>query len=453
MTADKQESDGVPGQRIAGRALCRRHWPTKHIHLISGLFTIAALLSAGCDKKVETAAAATDVDVVEVIQRDVPIKREWVGTLDGLVNAQIHAQVTGYLSKQEYVNGDFVRKGTPLFQIDPRPFQASLDQAKASLGQAEGTLKQSESALETAKANQQQAEAQYGKTQIDVTRYTPLAKEKAISQQELDNAVQANLGAKAQVASMKASVDTATAAIGTAKASVLAAQAAVEAAKLNLGFTSITSPVDGVAGIANAQVGDLVAPGSSVLTTVSTVNPILVNFTPSEEQYLNVARDLGGSPGTNDEALKKLDFQLLLADGSQYPRPGHIYAINRQVNATTGTILVQTEFPNPGNVLRPGGFARINTVARTQHGALLVPQRAVTDLQGTYLVAVVDSDNKVIIRPVKVGDRFGSMWIIDEGLQRGDRVVAEGTQKVREGMQVNPKPYVAAPGTVETAVR
>lgn len=374
------------------------------------LMVLAAACSTGCGNKEQAAPPPPpDVEVVEVAQRDVPITRDWVATLDGKVNAQIHAQVAGYLLKQNYTNGAFVRKGTLLFQIDPGPFQAALDQAKATLAQAKGNLAR--------------AQAQLGKTQQDVARYTPLAKQQAISQQELDDAVQNNLAAQAQVESDKAAID--------------AAKAAVDSAQLNLGFTRIESPVDGIAAIATAQVGDLVGPQSpNALTTVSTVNPILVNFTPSEQEYLNVAQLAGG-----DTEVRKLDFELQLANGSTYPYKGHIYAINREVDVRTGAILVQAEFPNPDNVLRPGGFGRIGAVVRIQQGALLVPQGAVNELQGGFQVAVVGDDNKVSLRPVKMGAKTGTMWVVAEGLKPGERVIAEGMQKVTDGMVVNPKPF------------
>lgn len=416
----------------------------KHLPAVVALLGATALFCTGCDKKAHAEAEPVpDVEVTQVVQRDVPITREWVATLDGLINAQIHAQVAGYLVKQNYINGAFVRKGTPLFQIDPRPFQAALDQAKANVEQGKGTLKQAQAMLEQARADQMKAEAALGKTQIDVTRYTPLAKDNAISQQELDDAIQANLGAKAQVEAMKAAVGNALASIGTAKATIAGAEAAMETAKLNLGFTSILSPVDGIASISTAQLGDLVGPQSGTLTTVSTVNPILVNFTPSEQDYLNTAKQTGESSGKEDQALKKLEWKLVLANGSDYPETGRIYAVNRQVDVRTGTILVQSTFPNPGNVLRPGGFGRVSTIVKIQQGALLVPQRAVADIQGHYLIGIVGSDNKVAIRPVKVGPKTGTMWIIDEGLKPGERVVVEGLQKLREGIQVNPKPYSA----------
>ena len=397
--------------------------------LLSVVILCAALLPAGCGEKPAPAPAAPpDVEVVDVVQQDVPVVREWVATLDGFVNAEIRAKVSGYLLKQEYVNGDYVRKGQPLFQIDPRPFQATLDQADANVEQAK-------SKLEQARANLQRAQAQLGKTEQDVTRYTPLARESAISQQELDNAVQANLAAKAQVAAAEADIE-------TAKAAIAAANAAVDSAKLDLGFTKVISPVDGVAAIATVQVGDLVGPSSGTLTTVSTVDPILVNFTASEQEYLALMKGLGEmSIPLAEKFLKEWKFQLQLANGEIYPQTGQFWATNRQVDVRTGAILIQTRFPNPGNVLRPGGFGRIRTTARTIQGALLVPQRAVSELQGSYQVAVVGADNKVSIRPVKVGQRVGDLWVIEDGVQPGERVVAEGVQKVRDGMPVTPKPF------------
>ncbi len=391
--------------------LQKRFQPKERLQCAGVLLLLAVGWSAGCGSKEQAALPPPpDVEVVEVEQRDVPIVKNWVATFNGFVNAQIHAQVSGYLLKQNYANGQYVRKDAPLFQIDPKPFQAVLDQAKANLEQAKGNL--------------QQAQAKLGKTEMDVARYTPLAKESAISQQELDDAVQSNLGAKAQVETCKAAIE--------------AAKAAVDSAQLNLGFTTIVSPIDGVTAIATAQVGDLVGPQSPALTTVSTVNPILVEFTPSEQEYLNAMRITGGS---GEMIRRLLVFELTLADGSTYPHKGRFYSVDRQVDVRTGAVLVQTEFPNPGNVLRPGGFGRVSTVVNIERGALSVPERAVNELQGGYLVAVVGSDNKVAIRPVKPGPRVGGMWIVAEGLKPGERVVAEGTQKVREGLVVNPKPF------------
>jgi membrane fusion protein (multidrug efflux system) len=376
--------------------------------------TLALPFLSGCGEEKKAEAAPPDVEVVQVVQKDVPITRQWVATLNGKVNAQIRAQVAGYLLKQTYVNGAYVKKGTPLFQLDPRTFQAAVDQAKGVLEQAKGDLGR--------------AVAQQGKTQQDVNRYTPLAAQGAISRQELDDAVQNNLSALAQVEA--------------GKASIAAAQAALETAKLNLGFTTMTAPIDGVAGIANAQVGDFISPQSAnALTTISAVNPILVNFTPSEQDYLKARREMLRLGETEAQGLGRLVWELELTDGSTYNHTGKFYALDRQVNVGTGAILMQVEFPNPDNFLRPGGFGNIRVVTRVDKGALLVPQRAVTDVQSKFLVAVVGNDNKVAIRPVVVGDKTGTEWIISEGLKPGDRVVAEGIQKVKDGQQVNPKPY------------
>jgi membrane fusion protein (multidrug efflux system) len=382
----------------------------------TSLLAVGMMLSISCGKMGLPPAGPPDVEVVEVAQKDVPITRDWVATLDGLVNAQIRAQVAGLLLKQNYANGGLVRTGAPLFEIDPRPFQAALNQAKGN--------------LEEAKANLQQAQARLGKTQIDVVRYTPLAKESAISQQELDDAVQANLAAKA--------------AVEGAQAAIAGARAAVENAQLNLDFTRIIAPIDGVAAIATAQIGDLVGPQSGALTSVSTLNPILANFTISEEEYLSAMRQIVKGNVTESEALRKLVWTLKLTDGSIYPHKGQFYALNRQVDIRTGTIQVQVQFPNPGSILRPGGFGGVSTVVRIQENAMLVPQRAVSELQGGFLVAVVAEDNRVTIRHVKMGSKAGEMWIVEEGLKPGDRVVAEGVRKVQDGTQVNPKPYTAS---------
>jgi membrane fusion protein (multidrug efflux system) len=305
-------------------------------------------------------------------------------------------------------------------------------------------LQQAKAALEEAKANQQRAEATLGKTKIDVALYTPLAKEHVISQQELDDAIQANLAARAQVEAMKAAVVTAMAAIETDTAAIAAARAGVESAQLNLGFTRIVSLIDGVAGIANAQVGDLVGPQTlTPLVTISTSNPILAQFAPSEQEYLSVMRRPGTSTAEDEAALRKLKFELVMANGAVYPHAGTLYAINREVGVRTGSITIQVQFDNPNNALRPGGFGSVRSVVRVQHHALLVPQRALSELQGSYLVAVIGNDNKVVLRSVQAGEKVGSMWVVEGGLKPGERVVAEGVQKLREGMQVNPKPYHA----------
>jgi membrane fusion protein, multidrug efflux system len=369
----------------------------------------AALLAfISCGKSDPPKPRPPEVEVVQVEQKDVPIWKEWIGILEGFVNAQIKPQVTGYLLRQTYKDGAFVKKDQLLFEIDPRTFQAVEDQAKGQLANAEGQVA-------TAEANQIKA-------QNDVERYTPLAKEQAIPQQDLDNAIQANQAAKAQVAA--------------AKAQVAAAKAQVAAAQLNLGFTKVLSLIDGIAGIAQAQIGDLVSP-SSLLTTVSTVDPIKIYFPVSEREYLDYVKE------HPDEEKRHLRLQLILANGSVYPHEGQTTLVDRQIDVKTGTLRVQGVFPNPGNVLRPGEYARIRTIIATRKGGLVVPQKAVSELQGNYQVAVVGSDNKVQIRPVKVGERMGTDWIIAEGLKPGERVVAEGVQKVRGGMAVNPKPVTA----------
>jgi membrane fusion protein (multidrug efflux system) len=355
-----------------------------------------------------------DVDVVQVEQKDIPIYGEWIGTLDGFTNADVRAQVSGYLVRQGYQEGAFVKKGQLLFEIDPRPFQAALDQAKGQLAQATAQL-----------AN---AEAVQRRTELDVNRYTPLAKEQAASQQDLDNAIQNNLAAKATVA--------------TAAAQIQTAEAAVETARINLDFTRLVSPIDGIAGQAQLQVGALVNPSSGPVTSVSTVDPIKVYFTVSEPQYL-AWRKRYPTETTREAADKNLRLELILADGSIYPNTGTFYFADRQVNESTGAIRIAGLFPNPGNILRPGGYGKVRAAIRIQQDALLVPQRAVSELQGGYQVAVVDGENKVSIRTVTVGDRVANQWIIADGLKRGERVVAEGIQKVRPGMQVNPKPFAA----------
>jgi membrane fusion protein (multidrug efflux system) len=359
-------------------------------------------------------SASPEVEVVQVQQKDVPIFGEWIATLDGLVNADVRAQVTGYLVKQGYQEGAFVKQGELLFQIDPRPFQAALDQAQGQLAQAKAAL-----------AN---AVAVQRRTELDVNRYTPLAKEQAASQQDLDNSVQNNLAAIATVE--------------TAKAQITTSEAAVETTKINLEFTRLIAPIDGIAGQAQLQVGALVNPASGTVTTVSTVDPIKVYFTVSESEYLAWRQRFPTEASVQAEN-KSLHLQVILADGSTYKHDGTFDFADRQVNVATGAIRLCALFPNPENILRPGGYGRIRTVVRVEKDALLVPQRAVSELQGGYQVAVVDGANKVSIRTVQVGDRSGSEWIIAEGLKPGERVVAEGVQKVRTGMQVNPKPFAA----------
>src|SRR5947208_734402 len=386
--------------------------------LVSGatisLIAILLAVATACSKTAAKLESPPDVEVVQVQQKDVPIYGEWIGTLDGLVNADVKAQVTGYLLAQAYKEGSLVKEGQVLFEIDPRPFQAAL-------GQAEGQLAQ-------AKAQLANAEAVQGRTQLDVDRYTPLVKEQAASQQDLDNAIQNNLAAKATVA--------------TAKAQIQAAEAAVQTARLNLEFTRLASPIDGIVGVAQLQVGALVSPSSPPVTTVSTVDPIKVYFTVSEQEYLDWNRRFP-TEASREAANRRVSLDLLLADGTTYPHEGTVSFADRQVNQSTGAIRIAGLFPNAGNILRPGGYGRVRAAVRVQQDALVVPQRAVSELQGGYQVAAVDDENKVGIRTVKVGDRGGTEWIIAEGLKPGDRVVVEGVQKVRPGMQVNPKPFVA----------
>ncbi len=378
------------------------------------LLVVGLFVGAIYPKHASGAGPATppDVEVVQVEQKDVPIFGEWIGTLDGLTNADVRAQVTGYLLRQGYREGAFVNKGQLLFEIDPRPFRAAVDQAQGQLAQAEAML-----------AN---AQAVQGRTELDVTRYTPLAKEQAASQQDLDNAVQNNLAAKATVAS--------------AQAQIKADEAAVETAKINLNFTRLLAPIDGIAGQAQLQVGALVNLGSGPVTSVSTVDPIKVYFTVGEPQYL-AWRKRFPTETSRLAADKNLRLELILADGSTYAHEGTFYFADRQVNESTGAIRIAGLFPNPGNILRPGGYGKVRAAVRLQQDALLVPQRAVSELQGSYQIAIVDDKNKVSIRAVKVGDRVGSQWIIADGIKPGERVIAEGVQKVRPGMQVNPKPF------------
>ena len=359
--------------------------------------------AAGCRKAAPPPPAPPDVLVAAVVQQDVPILREWVGTLDGSTNAGIRPQVSGYVLRQAYDEGTWIRQGALLFEIDPRPFQAVLDEARGQRAQAQ---------------------AQFGKTELNVKRYTPLAEQKAVSQEELDDAIQDNLAAKAAVA---------------------AAQAAVERAELNLGFTRLIAPVDGIAGISDVAIGDLVGPSGSALTMVSAVDPIKVYFPISEQEYMKAAEHARAVGGAAEDVLKD-GLELVLADGSVHPHKGRVSVADRQVDVRTGTIRIAGLFPNPGNVLRPGQFARVRAAVGIEKGARLVPQRAVSELQGSYHVAVVGADHKIQFRPVQVGERTGGQWVIREGVQPGEQVVVEGLLKIRDGLPVNPKPYAPPAG-------
>lgn len=361
------------------------------------------------------------VEVATVEQKDVPVYGEWIGTLAGQVNADVKAQVTGYLVRQDYKEGSSVSKGQLLFEIDPRPYQAALDQAKGQLAQAKAQLVEDEAQVATAEANQL-------KSQLDVNRYEPLAKAQAATQQDLDNAVQTNLANEAQVQSAQA-------AVSAAKAQIEVSQATVETATINLGFTRICSPIDGVAGIAQAQVGALVGTSSGALTTVSTLDPIRDYFTVSEQAYLELQKRLSGPEGHGWK------LQLILADGETYPHEGTFYFADRSVDQNTGSIQLAALFPNPGNVLRPGQYGKIRAEVGAQDDALLIPQPAVAELQGSYEVTVVGQDDRVSVRTVTVGERVGEMWEIRDGLKPGERVVVEGQQMLRPGMPVQPKPF------------
>jgi membrane fusion protein (multidrug efflux system) len=397
----------------------------------------AALVATGCAKSTASADGQLppDVEVIAVQQKDIPIYHEWIGTLDGLVNAAIKAEVSGYLLSQDYKEGSFVRKGQLLFEIDPRPFEAALAQAQGQLATARGQLAQAKAQLTQAQAQLAQSVATQKRAQLDVDKYTPLAIQKAVTQQELDNAVQNNIAYTAQIEASKAGVETAKAQIEASGAAVESAQAAVEAARVNTGFTHLTSPIDGIAGLAQVQVGNLVSPSSGIITTVSTLDPIKANFTIGEQEYLSLT-----SGGLSD--LAKLELELILADESIYPQKGKFFFADRQVNQSTGAIQLTGLFPNPGNRLRPGQYGKVRAVIGSSTGALLVPERAVAELQGGYQVAVVDDKDTVSLQQVKVGQQVGTMWVIREGLKPGQRVIAEGVQSVRPGMRVSPKPFV-----------
>jgi RND family efflux transporter MFP subunit len=397
----------------------------------------SALLLAGCGAKSQATTApssppAFDVGVTTVVQKDVAIYGDWVATLDGYVNANIEPQVSGYLIRQNYREGSFVHKDDVLFEIDPRPFQAALDQSKGQLAQARGQLAQAEGQLA-------QAQSQLLLAGINLKRDTPLAQARAIAQSQLDNDTQA----QAQAAAL---VTTDEGAIQAAEAGIQAAEAAVEQAQLNLGFTKVRSLIDGIAGIASIQIGNLVSP-TTVLTTVSSVDPIKANFPISEQEYMQLADKIRSSAAS--DLLRQggeVPLQLTLSNGSLYPHQGRIVFTDREVDPQTGTIRIIGAFENPGNLLRPGQFGRIRAMTGYLKGALLVPQRAVSELQGRHQVAVVGPDNKVGIREVQTGERSGDMWIITSGLKPGERVITEGTSKVTEGAAINPKPEAQGKG-------
>ncbi len=364
------------------------------------LFSLVAgvtLAMLGCGRTQAAAPSpAPEVRVAPVIQQDVPVYSEWVATLDGYVNAEIRPQVSGYIVRQDYKEGSLVRKGQLLFQIDPRPFKAALDRAKGDLAQAQ---------------------AQFGKSTLDVQRDTPLAKARAIAQSQLDNEIQAKLGAQAAIESNRA---------------------IVEQAQLNLEWTKVTSLVDGIAGIAQVQIGNLVGP-NSILTSVSQVDPIKAYFPISEQAYVLAQKQSSAVSTKHTIGFFGNALDLILTDGSIYPKKGKILMADRQVDPNTGTIRIVAAFPNPGNILRPGQYGRVHVETNMKRGALLVPQSAVAQSQGSYQVAVVGGDHKVSMRTVKPGETVGTMWVIDSGLKPGEQVVVEGLQKLKEGTAVTPK--------------
>lgn len=355
----------------------------------------ATLGTSGCKKKEEAPKPAPPTVVVTpVVQRDEPVYAEWIGTTAGDINAAIRPQITGYLLRRAYAEGSFVHHGQLLFEIDPRQLQAQLAQAQANLGQGQ---------------------AQLVKAQRDLARYRPLAEQRAVSQQELDAAVAAEEVARANVAAYKAQVDQ---------------------ARLNLVWTRVTSPIDGIAGASIAQVGDLVTP-QTVLTDVSRVDPLRVQFNLSEQEYLRYREMSQADPAT---AQRIDNLTMTLADGSVYPQRGRLIFTGREVDVKTGTIAAVGLFPNPGNMLRPGQYAKVRAVTAVERGALLVPQRSVNELQSGYQVAVVAPDGTAEVRNVQPGQRVGRLWVIDHGLRPGEQVVVEGFSKVKSGAQVRTQP-------------
>src|SRR3954471_7660410 len=370
------------------------------------LFTpivMAMSLLIGCSRKPAPAGpGAPEVLVTTVKPQDVPRVLERVATLDGFINANINAQVQGYLISRDYKEGGIVKKGDLLFQIDPRPFEAALAQAKGTLARD--------------KANQAKADA-------DEKRAIDLFKKKVISDQERDTAI---------------------AAAGSSRANIEADEAAVKQAELNVGYTKITAPINGLAGFANNQVGDLVGPSTGPLTTVSQIDPIKAVVTAGEGPFTDFVSRHPDATERNTY-IKSLDFDLILGNGEMYPQKGKFYALDRSLDPKTGSIRYYVTFPNPGNILRPGQFGKVRFVADTKKGAMVIPQEAVNELQGGYQVAVVDQNNKASIRPVKMGERIGAMWEVTEGLKPGDKVVVQGLQKAREGSTVTTKDWTPPP--------
>jgi membrane fusion protein (multidrug efflux system) len=438
------------------------------------LVVVIAALAAGCR---DTSGAAGPppspaVRVELVVEKDVPIVSEWVGTLVGYINAQIRARVSGHLMSQDYKEGALVKNGSLLFQVDSRPFQTAVEQADAKLRLAESQLSQAEAQVSASRAQVEQAmatvvqveaqvkraEATQRQTELDVARYTPLAARGSVSQQELDNAVQSNLAnlagvaaaraavrnAEASVSQAQAALEKARADVKTQQANIGAARASLDDARLNLGYTRVTSPIGGIAGFRGANIGDFVGPTDAApLTTVSQVDPIYAQFPISEQRALAVFRRWDADP----QAPRNIELELVFADGSVYAARGRADVLDRPVDVATGTVLARGVFPNSGNVLRPGQYAKVRAVVEVKKNALLVPQRAVQDVQGVHQIAVVKPDDTIEVRAVKPGTRAGSRWIIAEGLKPGERVVVEGVDRARAGQKVRAEAMApAGPG-------
>ena len=376
------------------------HAATRKLHAL-GVLIVALIICVGCSSNAEKPAPPPPgVTVTPAIQKDVPIHQEWVGTMLGNVDADIRPKVDGFLLSRLYTEGSYIEKGAPMFQLDKRQAQAAVEQAQGNLERARASL---------------------GQAQIDVRRYTPLVAQRAISQAELDKALSSETAGKAGVD---------------------ANQAVLDNAKLNLGWTTVTSPISGIAGVSKVQIGDLMTP-ITVMTTISSVNPIYVDFNIAEQDYLRFVREKTGRSAGQD-------LELILGDGTVYPRRGHALFVNREVDSRTGTIQVRGEFSNPGNVMRPGQYARIRAVTELRKSAVLIPQQAVSELQGVYQVGVVSADNKVTIKTVKLGPQSGDMWVVESGLQVGDNVVIDGLQRIKTGMTVAPTPFKDTQTTAPT---
>ncbi len=358
-----------------------------------GLLLVALAGCAGCSSKAANTAPPPPpgVTVTPVIQKDAPIYQEWVGTMAGNVDADIRPKVGGFLLTQLYQEGSYLQKGQPMFQLDKRETQTVVGQAQGELERARALLHQA---------------------QVDVDRYTPLVAEKAVSQAELDKALSMKAGAIAQINTNQAILDN---------------------AELDLGWTTVTSPISGIAGVSKVQIGDLMTP-NTIMTTVSSVNPIFVDFSIAEQDYLRFVREKTGRTTAKS-------VELILGDSSVYPERGHLNFVNREVDSHTGTIQVRGEFSNPGNILRPGQYARIRAITEMRKDALLIPQQAVSEFQGIYQVGVIASDNKATIKNVKLGPQFGDMWVVEEGLNAGENVVVDGLQRIKNGMTVSPTPF------------